>query len=1033
MKKRFLSFLLTLTMLLTLVVLPAGAETTLTLDSYNIITNAIRLEFSNTITEAAVSVSTTDGTALAAQTPSISANIVSVTLSEKMDIEKSYVLDFTVTDGANTLTAEKLIEFTVHWNDDFESYNETADLDSNYIRAYGDSGNYDAFTNLTSSGLDIDAETNNKRLKISSTWADNAGVWINKSGWKGYAHGKKYYTLEADFEVETAVSNMWMRYNTSYMFYYQTMSFFTEYFSVAEKRLLTDNVGKDTVYKAWGTKPSELSIAVSTYKKGASDAIDVFYDGNNRYHNEGTLTAANEGNSVYGIMSSYGSSSFYVDNWKIYTASLADYVETGLKYCNVTTKAIQLVYNNAVNTESASVTLKNGAIAVNTTSKFDTATNTLVITPETVLDLNKAYSLNVTGVYDEAGIDLPAFSKTFEFETLWYDDFDSYDKTADLDEKYQFVYETWGKTTADAPEFSVVKDTDGVFTGSNVLKMESTKTNYAIAPKFSGYFALGHSNNYYTLEFDARTANGCWEFDIPMYQTGDLSMRPYMQFLSATQNMYIRGLLGFDSYADVVLPKNPLSTIALTVEAYDENGDFEGLFYDGVPAKITTDKSYATTAKNPRHFAFKARNEFYIDNLKAYRVKDLAEIPEGDVAFSDAVIDSEKITLTYDADVTADVSVTADSAAYAVDTAFENNKIVIKPANSAKFDMNKQYDIKVTKIADKYGRLAPDYEKKFRFKLIWEDDFSTYNAQTDLDSKYFIIGGYGKPSEIKNTENDYLYKLDAENDRLILNGTDGITSLANQSSKQFIMPVFNPDNMSLNYWKDYSFEYTLSKDTNTYYRVESYYNPWVAYDQNQLTPSHTYNWIYYGIWGTEAAQIIIDGNSTAKVATPAIAENDVNMKILIGEDEKVRVYKGETELYENATNDWKNVTEGIPFMFRNAGEATDKYYLDNLIAYKVIFIDDNDLYLTNVSYSDNKVTAYINVTSDEEISDGKVFIAAYDEECKLVGVSETSSLILGEAIPVEISNASNVRYVKAFAWGDGDLKPLFYTDLEAIK
>lgn len=1055
MKKRFLSFLLTLSMLLTMVVLPAYAEgetTALTLNNYNIVTNAIRLEFSNTITEASVSVTSDDGTALTAKTPKVTDNIVNVTLSDKMDIEKKYILDFSVTDeNSQTLTAKKLIEFTVHWNDDFESYDTKEDLDVNYYKISGNEFTKSKFSDLTDCDLVTD-EAGNNSMKIYNT--GTSGVWIKKTGWSTFNQTHKYYTLEADYEIiNVNSSDYWMKYCTSYYIdstdnsgINYNMRFTTTglAFNNATWDSTFTNQSIDTYTSVTGVKTdvkddkaTKETIAVSTYKNGTNDSLDIFWDGKNIVHNKGTLRAT--GGGVFGILKSYSASSgFRIDNWKIYEVSLTDYVALSMKHCNVTTKAIQLVYTEAINTENMpAVSLKNGDISINTTQIFDKASNTLVITPESPLDLSKAYILNVTGVRDENGMVISAldYSKTFEFETMFYDDFDSYDETADLDKKYQFVYGDVGKKTTDAADFSVATD---VVTGSNALKMVKTTSNLAIAPKFSGYFTLDHTNNYYTLEFDARPTDGCWKFDIPMYQAGTFD-GAYIQFRSGDNNIKINGLFGFENgwvldKQTPVFPESNSATIALTIDYYNGNTDFEGLFYDGIPAMMSTDYSYSTAVPYSRHFAFKSRNELYIDNLKAYKVNDIV-IPEGDVVLSDTVIDSEKITLTYNSDVEANVSLTADGEAYAVNTTFENSKIVIKPANSAKFDMNKQYNLKVTNVANRFGKLAADYDKTFRFKLIWEDDFSSYNEQADLDSKYFVVGGYKKPSEVKNTENDYLYKLDSENDRLILNGTDGITSTNDQTNKQFIMPIFNFNSLSLEYWKDYSFEYTLSKDKGTYYRVESYYSPWTDATSN-LVPSANYNHIFYGIWyqkNNSAAQLILDGAKTAVTATADITEDVINMKIIIDEDEKVKVYKNGSKLYENNTSDWKHVPESLQFAFRNSGVAGDKYYLDNLLAYKVIYIDDNDLYLTDVRYTDNKVTADVNVTSDEEISDGKIFIAAYDENAKLVGVSETASLALGEAIPVEIANASNVKYIKAFAWGNENLKALTSADSEVLR
>ncbi len=240
-----------------------------------------------------------------------------------LDIEKEYTVTIPLiynTDKTKILFNTKAdISFDIQWNDDFESYDETADLDSNYIRAYGDSAGYDAFTNLTSSGLEtVDG---NKKMKIANT--GTAGVWINKDGWKGYGHGKKYYTLEADFSViKTHSSTMFMRYNTAYMYSLQTMWFYTSYVSVQKNRLFTENPLKDVPYSSNWNSYNNMTLAISTYKKASSDSFDVFWNGKNLYHNEGTLTAANEGDSVYGIMSTYGDTAFYIDNLKIYRSEV---------------------------------------------------------------------------------------------------------------------------------------------------------------------------------------------------------------------------------------------------------------------------------------------------------------------------------------------------------------------------------------------------------------------------------------------------------------------------------------------------------------------------------------------------------------------------------------------------------------------------------------------------------------------------------------------------------------------------------------
>lgn len=641
MKKQILSSVVSASMLLSLCSFSVNAQESLTIANYNVMSNAITLEFSGDVTSVLASVTNGNNTISAdAEKVGDNSKVWNLKLNDKMDITKKYILDFTAvpSDAAaySALSAREAITFDVLWNDDFSSYESIEDVKKNY------SLRNDAYQPLTDwSSFSLDTE--NKRIKIG-----NKSMFPNGFGY-GTSHGK-YYTMEADmYEVQ---DNSAQIYYSTYVAGGGAPNILLSRDMIRQSNLpdgpgtkLTQPFTGKTLQNVNYTVPANPTITISTmkYLNADTEALEISVDGDTAVYETGTFNFTFD--KRYVAMKSFWSS-FYLNGLKMYKAAMQDVSEFGIDSYEITSKFVKVnLTGTPATTPNVSVVSLGDALAVNTT----VSDNTIVIKPASgSFPLDKEILVSIPGISDSYGQTVNV-DKKFKLTSLLTEDFESYTSLEQMT-KYSVAFSK-AKQRISVPEAAASEEYKDLFAintesdGNHRLQF-NTKPSDCLA-YFTFFQAYPQRLNWkdYILEFDVdtdiRDDRNQKKYAMTIIQTasgynsatGELyngACKNAMLFEAAHQSDLEWSNIGYYKFG----PKSASGwDYAYNTTPQGEVSFIIGPQNDKTIAYLNNEVLYSDTytpgSSNEGEFAFAsnattAGNTQYIDNIKAYKVEDLA-------------------------------------------------------------------------------------------------------------------------------------------------------------------------------------------------------------------------------------------------------------------------------------------------------------------------------------------------------------------------------------------------------------------------
>lgn len=433
MKKRILSSIVFVAMLLSLCSFHVNAQEALTLANYNVMSNAITLEFSGEVSDVIASVSG-GGQNVSATASQVGddAKVWNLKLGDKMDITKKYILDFTAVPSDATaytaLSAREAITFNVLWNDDFSSYSSIDDVQNNY--SLRDNNN-----NKVNDWGSFSLDTANHRIKIG-----NKPMFPNGFSY-GTLHGK-YYTMEAD--MSNVENNSAQIYYSTYVAYDQPANILLSRDMIRQYSLPDGNSTKlkqpftdKTLANVSYTVPENPTITISTmkYLNADTEALQISVDGDTAVYETGTFNFTFD--KRYVAMKSFWGG-FYLNSLKMYKATMQDVSEFGIDSCEITSKFIKVnLTGEPATTPNVSVVSLGDDVAVNTT----VSGNTIVIKPASgSFPLDREILVSIPQIEDSYGQTVNV-DKKFKLASLLTEDFESYTSIEQMN-KYSLAFST---------------------------------------------------------------------------------------------------------------------------------------------------------------------------------------------------------------------------------------------------------------------------------------------------------------------------------------------------------------------------------------------------------------------------------------------------------------------------------------------------------------------------------------------------------------------------------------------------------------
>lgn len=324
--KRIFSLLITITLIMSFG-LCAYADSDFALDYINITTKLITIDYTANISGTPTVSLKEGGTTSVSGNVTVSDNRVSFVPTEAIDITKDYVLEIgSVTDGTTTLEPiSKLIVFDVIVNDNFDSYNDISDLDANYVNITG--YNFATATISETSGYALVSDDNGgKKLELNQDSSN--GFWTKKLG---NAHGKKYYTFEADFNFTEPSGNPGYKYiyavwHDSWVGAKPSLISYGNYFFECRDSIciIGDTQIGNTNY-GYSLPNGTFAISLGRNESNTKDVYSFNHGAKNLLKREGSLKISGNQNSFYYILGNYWKEGHaWVDNYKLYSVKQVD-------------------------------------------------------------------------------------------------------------------------------------------------------------------------------------------------------------------------------------------------------------------------------------------------------------------------------------------------------------------------------------------------------------------------------------------------------------------------------------------------------------------------------------------------------------------------------------------------------------------------------------------------------------------------------------------------------------------------------------
>ena len=433
-------------------------------------------------------------------------------------------------------------------------------------------------------------------------------------------------------------------------------------------------------------------------------------------------------------------------------ADAADTDPLTLTYYNINASIMEFQYSEEITSLTAVLTDGTNDIEISSAIKADDS-KTVVIKPQSKIDLTKTYALTVTA----NGM---TTTKAFNFTVAMDDSFDSYADVSALESAgYSYkmaVVKT--KTLSDAnaldtskPYVQLFDDEDG---GKKLglRKFDFNNETYTLTNDKT-------ITHWYTIEATIDSGNNT---NSPLvflnrdpyfynYSDGMFSMKisTYQMYISAFTKT-LEGSNGallqtpagkFDMVFDAKLPSADAQSGILNMYY---NGERVGRYSDigkyRANSQQASDPTWGTadTAKDKFGLMAMSSDYTYIDNVRVYRVNEV-EVPV--ISVEDYSVTSQFVRISYSGaikpDSVLDENITFKSVQngdVAFTKSFENDNktLVLKPVSP--LDITQYYRIAVNNVKSEDGYSKADFKKDIKFTVYWNEDFDSYKTLADLEN-----------------------------------------------------------------------------------------------------------------------------------------------------------------------------------------------------------------------------------------------------------------------------------------------------------
>lgn len=684
-------------------------------------------------------------------------------------------------------------------------------------------------------------------------------------------------------------------------------------------------------------------------------------------------------------------------------ADAADTDPLTLTYYNINASIMEFQYSEEITSLTAVLTDGTNDIEISSVIKADDP-KTVVIKPQSKIDLTKTYALTVTA----NGM---TTTKAFNFTVAMDDSFDSYADVSALESAGYSYKMAVGKTKtlSDAnaldtskPYVQLFNDEDG---GKKLglRKFDFNKETYTLTNDKT-------ITHWYTIEATIDSGNNT---NSPLvflnrdpyfynYSDGMFSMKisTYQMYISAFTKT-LEGSNGallqtpagkFDMVFDAKLPSADAQSGILNMYY---NGERVGRYSDigkyRANSQQASDVNWGTsdTAKDKFGLMAMSSDYTYIDNVRVYRVNEV-EVPV--ISVEDYSVTSQFVRISYSGaikpDSVLDENITFKSVQngdVAFTKSFENDNktLVLKPVSP--LDITQYYRIAVNNVKSEDGYSKADFKKDIKFTVYWNEDFDSFETLADLKN-----AGYkaykGNPWESKNIS-DFTDGTFA----LVSDGNGGKKLALKKGSADYGYFITRP-NVSISDW------YTIDMDIDSGEGLR----PKLDINKNEWNECHSdsgfsvrfsneaWRWIRIPCFGsTIYGQLGDQGNQNSVIVPPTGKFNFVYEAKKNADDDK-----GSLSIYYNSEfkKSFKNLSynDTTADKFSIGSQTNDRVqYIDNVKVYKTVEADFSNIEAFGETSRDI-MTKVINVSYSDAVASTPSVTLKADNDAVNVSVQKSS-------------------------------------------
>ncbi len=638
-------------------------------------------------------------------------------------------------------------------------------------------------------------------------------------------------------------------------------------------------------------------------------------------------------------------------------ADAADTDPLTLTYYNINASIMEFQYSEEITSLTAVLTDGTNDIEISSAIKADDS-KTVVIKPQSKIDLTKTYALTVTA----NGL---TTTKAFNFTVAMDDSFDGYADVSALESAGYSYKMAVGKTKtlSDAnaldtskPYVQLFNDEDG---GKKLglRKFDFNNETYTLTNDKT-------ITHWYTIEATIDSGNNTssplvfFNRDPYFYNYSDgmfsMKISTYQMYISAF-NKTLEGSNGallqtpagkFDMVFDAKLPSADAQSGILNMYY---NGERVGRYSDigkyRANSQQASDVNWGTsdTAKDKFGLTALGSDYTYIDNVRVYRVNEV-EAPV--ISVEDYSVTSQFVRISYSGaikpDSVLDENITFKSVQngdVAFTKSFENDNktLVLKPVSP--LDITQYYRIAVNNVKSEDGYSKADFKKDIKFTVYWNEDFDSYETLADLDNAgYIVYKGNPFGSKALSDFTDGTFEL-------VLDGNGG-KKLALKKGSEAYGYFITKQGVAISDW------YTIDMDIDS----GEGNRPILDINKNQWNECHADNrfsarfsneqwkWIMIPCFGDIIyGQLGDQGNQNSVIVPPTGKFNFVYEAKKNADDEK-----GSLSIYYNSEfkKSFKNLSynDTIDDRFSVGSQTNDRVqYIDNVKVYKTVEADFSNI------------------------------------------------------------------------------------------